>query len=193
MMFRIGDGIVGTEWSTIGSSLRMRQGERILLVQCHEGRERENWSYRYIRSIRSITTFISWFIYLFIQSNSIVMSAYSDPASAHPYWYYDPHGYQPNVSMPGNGNTSGKGQEPSTGRLNISSTSAHTPVYPSFDMYSNHSSRLADSGYLSRTPTPPTPGRVASPPRSALLQQDSESNGIHLALHNLSSLRTSSL
>jgi hypothetical protein len=35
------------------------------------------------------------------------------------------------------------------------------PSHPSFDMYNN--SQFADSGFLSRTPTPPTPGRVPSP------------------------------
>jgi hypothetical protein len=35
------------------------------------------------------------------------MSAYSGPPSVNPYWYYDPHGYQPNVSVSFNTNISG--------------------------------------------------------------------------------------
>ncbi len=46
------------------------------------------------------------------------------------------------------------------------------PPHPSFDMYNNNNnSRFADSGYLSRTPTPPTPSRIPSPQPTALRQE----------------------
>ncbi|CAF3039265.1 unnamed protein product [Rotaria socialis] len=88
------------------------------------------------------------------------MSAYSGPPSVNPYWYYDPHGYQPNVSVSFNTNIS-----------------VNTPPHPSFDMYhnssnnNNNTSGFADSGYLSRTPTPPTPSRIPSPQPLSMRQE----------------------
>ncbi|UJR33372.1 hypothetical protein I4U23_020820 [Adineta vaga] len=88
------------------------------------------------------------------------MAAYSGPPSVNPYWYYDPHGYQPNVSVSFNANIS-----------------VNTPPHPSFDMYNN--SRFADSGYLSRTPTPPTPSHIPSPPPIPM-RQDHDENDIEV-------------
>jgi hypothetical protein len=51
------------------------------------------------------------------------------------------------------------------------------PPHPSFDMYNSNNSRFADSGYLSRTPTPPTPSRIPSP-QPLSMRQDSDSKGI---------------
>jgi len=90
------------------------------------------------------------------------MSSYPPPPSVNPYWYYDPHGYQPNVSF--NPNLSGKiscVRNISNGFNKESFILVNTPPHPSFETYNN--SRFADSGYLSRTPTPPTPVRVPSP------------------------------
>ena len=39
------------------------------------------------------------------------MSGYPTTPSANPYWYYDPHAYQPNVSVSFNPNISGKSFE----------------------------------------------------------------------------------
>ena len=39
------------------------------------------------------------------------MSGYPTTPSVNPYWYYDPHGYQPNVSVSFNTNISGKFSE----------------------------------------------------------------------------------
>ncbi|CAF0728657.1 unnamed protein product [Rotaria sordida] len=86
------------------------------------------------------------------------MSGYSGPPSVNPYWYYDPHGYQPNVSVSFNTNIS-----------------VNTSPHPSFDMCNNNNnnstSRFADSGYLSRTPTPPTPVRILSPQPLSMRQE----------------------
>ncbi|CAF3350548.1 unnamed protein product [Rotaria sp. Silwood1] len=84
------------------------------------------------------------------------MSGYSGPPSVNPYWYYDPHGYQPNVSVSFNTNIS-----------------VNTSPHSSFDFYhnSNNNSRFADSGYLSRTPTPPTPVRIPSPQPISIRQE----------------------
>ncbi|CAF0929540.1 unnamed protein product [Adineta steineri] len=92
------------------------------------------------------------------------MSTYSGPPSGNPYWYYDPHGYQPNVSVSFNTNIS---------------VNTPPPSHPSFDMYnnSNNNSRFADSGYLSRTPTPPTPIRNPSPqPMPTRQEYDDDEN-----------------
>jgi hypothetical protein len=43
----------------------------------------------------------------------------------------------------------------------------------------NNSSRFADSGYLSRTPTPPTPTRIHSP-QPIPMRQELDTNGIYL-------------
>jgi hypothetical protein len=43
-------------------------------------------------------------------------------------------------------------------------------------MYNNNNSRFADSGYLSRTPTPPTPTRIPSP-QPMHSRQELETNG----------------
>ncbi|CAF0729388.1 unnamed protein product [Adineta ricciae] len=88
------------------------------------------------------------------------IAAYSGPPSVNPYWYYDPHVYQPNVSVSYNPNIS-----------------VNTPPHPSFEMYNN--SRFADSGYLSRTPTPPTPLRLPSP-QPVPIRQDNEENSTDL-------------
>jgi hypothetical protein len=43
----------------------------------------------------------------------------------------------------------------------------------------NNNSRFADSGYLSRTPTPPTPGRIPSP-QPMSMRQEVDSEGMYL-------------
>ena len=43
-----------------------------------------------------------------LQKSYSNMSDYLNSPSVNPYWYYDPHGYQPNVSLPFNGHMSGK-------------------------------------------------------------------------------------
>lgn len=50
------------------------------------------------------------------------------------------------------------------------------PPHPSFDMYNNNNSGFADSGYLSRTPTPPTPVRIPSP-QPMSIRQDRDHKG----------------
>jgi len=46
-------------------------------------------------------------------------------------------------------------------------------------MYNNNNSRFADSGYLSRTPTPPTPVRMPSP-QPLPIKHELDINGIYL-------------
>ncbi|CAF2712615.1 unnamed protein product [Rotaria sp. Silwood2] len=94
------------------------------------------------------------------------MSGYSGPPSVNPYWYYDPHGYQPNVSVSFNTNIS-----------------VNTSPHSSFDMYNNNNnSRFVDSGYLSRTPTPPTPVRIPSPqPISMRHELDTQESDLRMS------------
>jgi hypothetical protein len=106
------------------------------------------------------------------------MAAYSGPPSVNPYWYYDPHGYQPNVSVSFNTNISGLfSNENKHFLLVFFFLLVNTPPHPSFDMYNNNNSRFADSGYLSRTPTPPTPTRIPSP---IPLREELHTKGMYL-------------
>jgi hypothetical protein len=111
------------------------------------------------------------------------MSAYPGPSSINPYWYYDPHGYQPNVSVSFNTNISGLFSNENKYFIIcfFALLLVNTPPHPSFDMYNNNnsSSRFADSGYLSRTPTPPTPIRNHSP-QPMPMRQELDTNGIYL-------------
>lgn len=111
------------------------------------------------------------------------MSTYSGSPSVNPYWHYDPYGYQPNVSVPFNTNISGLlNKYIWTILLSISHSLVNTPpptLHPSFDMYynnNNNNSRFADSGYLSRTPTPPTPVQIPSP-QPVSIRQDQDIKG----------------
>jgi hypothetical protein len=104
------------------------------------------------------------------------MAAYSGSTSVNPYWYYDPHSYQPNVNVSFNTNISGLLSNQMK-YIFIFFLLVNTPPHPSFDMYNNNNnSRFADSGYLSRTPTPPTPVRIHSP-QPISNRQELESNG----------------
>jgi hypothetical protein len=128
-----------------------------------EREERNISQKRYIIPIKSIPgSSSSATIYLPHSVTSSTMSGYTNPPSINPYWYYDSQGYQPNTSVPFPTHESGSFADfPKRDFSNIlSESAADSPAHSSFDMYTN---RFVDSGYLSRTPTPPTPVRHPSP------------------------------
>ena len=118
------------------------------------------------------------------------MSGYSGPPPINPYWYYDPHGYQPNVSVSFNTNISGSFNriEVTFDKISLALffSSVNTPSTPSCDMYNtiNHNNKMnnsqfADSGYLSRTPTPPSPMRITSP-QTTFMKDELDRKGIFI-------------
>ena len=122
------------------------------------------------------------------------MSDYPQSPSVNPYWYYDPYGYTPNVSLPFQPNLSGTPRASSLAvnlhRLVRSSVNT-PPPHPSFELYNNQNQtgHFGDSGYLSRTPTPPTPVRQASPapPPMPMRAETSPLDGEYREKHHFNS------
>ena len=152
---------------TIGRYDSVSSADAFPLVESKEEEAREEerdiLERRYIMPIRSIPrSSSSATIYLHHSLTIAAMSGYANPPSINPYWYYESQGYQPNTSIPFPSHDSGLFADfPKRGFSHrLSEFPVDSPTHSSFDMYTN---RFVDSGYLSRTPTPPTPVRNPSP------------------------------
>ncbi len=79
-------------------------------ISMRETREIRKTILKQIYKINLIDFHVHFLIQLFfsfLENKTNEMAEYSGPPSVNPYWYYDPHGYQPNVSVSFNTNISG--------------------------------------------------------------------------------------